>query len=223
MADYNTSIERYPDQPESFFPHGGIGAGQSRSRPQIGASHNQANTFNTMFNSRGATNFADNSMNEDLAMLFNQERIQKINQLKDTLGTSREDLMLKKQLAKFEDNLMGRNQIDPQRKTGSLAKKNLEKVYGKVRDKMSSIMDFHEPRDRKILNQSNQSYQGDEAEVIQDRKTQKNFFSKDQQPGLVDSRMRNLEKIYIKGIGQDMRAASTLLKQRSKQQTMQKQ
>ena len=48
-------------------------------------------------------------MNEDLAMLFKHERIQTINQLKDTLGTSREDIMLKKQLAKFEDSLMGRN------------------------------------------------------------------------------------------------------------------
>jgi hypothetical protein len=42
-------------------------------------------------------------------MLINQERIQKISQLKETLGTSREDQMLRKQLAKFENSIMERN------------------------------------------------------------------------------------------------------------------
>jgi len=47
-----------------------------------------------------------------------------------------------KHLAKFEASLLGR-QSTQETKKKNLAKKNLQRVYGRVQDKLNEFIDFH--------------------------------------------------------------------------------
>ncbi|CDW75779.1 UNKNOWN [Stylonychia lemnae] len=213
IGGYETSVQDDQSARDLFFSALAFqnGINQVGSRAQGGGRNNHSTmisgvgqSLSTYNNNRAKPNQSIYSNNE-VNLSANKERYNKIQMLKESLGNSHEDQQLLKQLQKFEQSINDKDLLFENKKP-TLAKKNLSRVYGKVQDRLydpsyinqSSSIAFP---NQKTRNQSQMNLEDDYARQMK-------------RPQVYDTRLKDLENIYIKAVHNDRKTASSLNKKR---------